>query len=108
MGSEGYRERKPHPVIASLTLVFRRPAWMKRAIVLWPLDYFASLAMMGRVQRRPLPVIARSSCDEAIQPLLCGAWIVSWSLSLGAHSRDPLGRPAWMKRAIVLWPLDCF
>jgi RimJ/RimL family protein N-acetyltransferase len=35
-------------------------------------------------------VIARSSCDEAIQFLLCGFWIASWSLSSGAHSRDPL------------------
>src|SRR5436190_5376332 len=33
----------------------------------WLLDCSASLAMTGRVQRRPLPVIARRSCAVAIQ-----------------------------------------
>src|SRR5205814_6314463 len=33
----------------------------------WLLDCRASLAMTGRVQRRPLPVIARRSCAAAIQ-----------------------------------------
>src|SRR5207253_9047630 len=45
----------------------RRPARMKRVIVLWLLDCRASLAMTGRVRRRPLPVIARRSCAVAIQ-----------------------------------------
>jgi hypothetical protein len=34
-------------------------------------------------------VIARSASDEAIQ-LTLQLWIASWSLSSGAHSRDPL------------------
>jgi hypothetical protein len=33
----------------------------------WFLDCFAPLAMTGRGQRKPLPVIARRSCAEAIQ-----------------------------------------
>src|SRR5881394_2519261 len=33
----------------------------------WLLDCRASLAMTGRVQRRPLPVIARRACAAAIQ-----------------------------------------
>jgi hypothetical protein len=37
-------------------------------------------------------VIARSSCDEAIQFFFFGSWIASRSLSSGAHSRDPLAR----------------
>jgi CelD/BcsL family acetyltransferase involved in cellulose biosynthesis len=37
-------------------------------------------------------VIARSSCDEAIQPALGGSGLLRRSLSSGAHSRDPLAR----------------
>jgi CelD/BcsL family acetyltransferase involved in cellulose biosynthesis len=37
-------------------------------------------------------VIARSSCDEAIQPALRGSGLLRRSLSSGAHSRDPLAR----------------
>src|SRR5438552_18162177 len=33
----------------------------------WLLDCRASLAMTGRIQRRPIPVIARRSCAAAIQ-----------------------------------------
>src|SRR5436190_7970951 len=36
----------------------------------WLLACFASLAMTGRVRRRPLPVIARRSCAAAIQSFL--------------------------------------
>jgi hypothetical protein len=36
-------------------------------------------------------VIARSVCDEAIQPWT-QAWIASRSLSSGARSRDPVAR----------------
>jgi CelD/BcsL family acetyltransferase involved in cellulose biosynthesis len=37
-------------------------------------------------------VIARSPCDEAIQPALRGSGLLQRSLSSGAHSRDPLAR----------------
>jgi len=38
-------------------------------------------------------VIARSETDEAIQlSQRITFWIASWSLSSGAHSRDPLAR----------------
>jgi hypothetical protein len=30
--------------------------------------------------------------DEAIQDFFAELWIASWSLSSGAHSRDPLAR----------------
>jgi hypothetical protein len=37
-------------------------------------------------------VIARSEADEAIHRAARQRWIASWSLSSGAHSRDPLAR----------------
>jgi hypothetical protein len=49
------------------------------------------IAANSRRSRRRL-VIARSSCDEAIQSVLAAFWIASRSLSSGGRSADPLAR----------------
>src|SRR4051812_4870813 len=41
----------------------------------WLLDCRASLAMTGRGRRKPFSVIARRTCDVAIQFFPCGSWI---------------------------------
>src|SRR5436190_15508858 len=43
--------------------------------------------MTGKVQRRPLPVIARRSCDEAIQLLLRGSLDCFASLAMTLRDR---------------------
>ena len=50
-----------------LNTYYRQPAWMKRHLFPWLLDCFAPLAMTRRCRRKPHPVFARSSCDEAIR-----------------------------------------
>jgi hypothetical protein len=53
------------------------------------------VALSGAVQTMTsafIAVVARRVSDEAIQFSLYGFWIASWSLSSGAHSRDPVAR----------------
>ena len=47
-------------------------------------------------------VIARSTCDEAIQTSFVAFWIASRSLSSGGHSPDPLARNDKMFKGVPM------
>jgi hypothetical protein len=39
--------------------------------------------------------------DEAIQSFFIAVWIASWSLSSGAHSRDPVAPTHWLAMTAI-------